>query len=57
MHIRLSEMCGTSHPQEVDMHKRIRGYLQQAEVGDIEPKEHLSDEAKQRIKESLSKPE
>lgn len=53
IHIRLCVMCGKYHQQVVDFQKGIRGYLEHEEKGDIEPKEHLSDEARKRMEKAL----
>lgn len=53
VHIRLCIMCGKYHQQVVDIQKGVHDYLEHEEAGDIEPKEHLSEDAKQRMKTVL----
>jgi len=53
IHIRLCIMCGKYHQQVVDMQKGVKTYLDQEEVGNIEPQIHLPDDAKERIRNAL----
>ena len=53
IHIRLCVMCGKYHQQVVDMQKGVKNYLEHEEAGDLEPRLHLSDEAKKRIEDAL----
>lgn len=53
VHIRLCVMCGKYHQQVVDMQKGVHDYLEHESAGDIEPRVHLSDEARRRIENAL----
>lgn len=53
IHIRLCVMCGKYHQQVVDFQKGIHIYLEHEERGEIEPREHLSDSARERMEKLL----
>ena len=53
VHIRLCVMCGKYHQQVVDFQQGIRGYLEQEEQGELKTRVHLSDEARQRMEQTL----
>jgi hypothetical protein len=53
IHIRLCVMCGKYHQQVVDFQKGIHNFLEYEERGEIEPKERLSDNARQRMEKAL----
>ncbi len=53
IHIRLCIMCGEYHRQVVDMQKGVHDFLEHEDAGDITPNEHLSDESRKRILETL----
>ena len=55
IHIRLCVMCGKYHQQVIDMQRGVHDYLEHEERDDIKPEVHLSEEARQRIKEALIK--
>jgi hypothetical protein len=49
VHVRLCVMCGKYHQQVIDVQHGVHDYLEHEEKGDIEPRIHLTDEAKKRI--------
>ena len=53
VHIRLCIMCGKYHQQVIDVQKGVHDYLEHEEANDIEPEEHLSEDARQRIGSAL----
>jgi len=53
IHIRLCIMCGEYHQQVVDMQKGVHDFLEHENDGDIAPDEHLSDESRKRILETI----
>ena len=53
IHIRLCVMCGKYNQQVVDMQKGVHDYLEHENAGDIQPRVHLSDEARRRIEDAL----
>ena len=55
MHVRLCVMCGKYHQQVIDVQHGVHDFLEHEEKGDIEPKIHLSDEAKERIASEMKK--
>lgn len=53
IHVALCAMCGKYHRQVMYMQDGVRGFLEEESAGDIAPDVHLSDDAKERIKNRM----
>lgn len=55
VHIRLCVMCGKYHQQVVDMQKGVHDYLEHEDEDNLQTGMQLSDEARKRMEEALSR--
>ena len=53
LHVLLCTMCGKYHRQVMDMQDGVRGFLEHEEEPQVSPDVHLTDDAKERMKEAL----
>lgn len=53
LHVFLCGMCGRYHRQVMDFQDGVRGFLAHEEDDDVQPDVHLSDEARDRIRDTI----